>query len=133
MREGEPETFPGEVARRSVIPSCAHRRIVDAALRLGPHASRVEPAAVRNVKRARWFARRAGLAGNSPFLEAWDSGEQGPRVGMTRRLEDRVGLPFLDDAAQVHDGDPVAYVADRGEIVSDEDERQPETLFQTDQ
>lgn len=46
---------------------------------------------------------------------------------------DLLGRPRLDDPATLHDRDPVAEVADHGDVVADEDEAQPEPLLQLEQ
>ena len=57
-------------------------------------------------------------------------GEQRLRVRMARLGGDRLGRTVLDDLAQVHDGDRVAHVGHRGEVVGDEEVRQPEVALQ---
>src|SRR5580765_2627734 len=52
------------------------------------------------------------------------------RVWMHRRAIDLLPRPELDDLAEVHDGDAVGDVVDDGEIVCDEEVRQPELLLQ---
>jgi hypothetical protein len=49
---------------------------------------------------------------------------------MTRRVEQRVAAGKLDDLAEVHDGNAVRCVADHGEIVRDEDQRQTKVALQ---
>lgn len=50
-----------------------------------------------------------------------DGGEETLSVDVTRVVEDVGGAPLLDDAAQVHDQDPVAEMAHRAEVVGDEE------------
>ena len=57
-------------------------------------------------------------------MQARRGGEQGAGVGVARVGEQRIALGFLDDPAEVHDGDPVAEVADDSEVVRDEDHRE---------
>ena len=45
-------------------------------------------------------------------------------------VEELIGLGHLDDLAQVHHRDAVAHVAHDGEVVGDEDDRQPELALQ---
>ncbi len=47
--------------------------------------------------------------------------EQRRRVGVARMLVQELRLAHLDDAAEVHDRDPVGDVADHGQVVRDED------------
>ena len=49
---------------------------------------------------------------------------------MLRRAEDLVRLGDLDELAAVHHGDAVADVADRREVVGDEEVREPELGLQ---
>ena len=46
-------------------------------------------------------------------------------IGMLWRLEDRLGRPLLDDAAGIHDRDPVSEGGDDREIVGDEQRGKP--------
>ena len=48
------------------------------------------------------------------------------RVRVLRMLVDRLAVAELDDAAEVHDGDPVGDLPDHGQVVRDEDEGQVE-------
>ena len=52
------------------------------------------------------------------------------RVGVARRAVDLLGVGDLHDAAEVHDGDAVGDVAHHGQVVRDEDVRQPELVLQ---
>jgi hypothetical protein len=47
-----------------------------------------------------------------------------------RRTEQLLGLADLHDPAEVHHGDPVAHVADHGQVVRDEDVGEPQLLLQ---
>ncbi len=49
---------------------------------------------------------------------------------MARRGEERAGVGVLDDASQVHHGNPCRDDADDGEVVRDEDIREPEPRLQ---
>jgi hypothetical protein len=49
---------------------------------------------------------------------------------VTRIAEDLLALAFLDDLAQIHHRDPVAQMANDGEVVRDEDNAERETLSQ---
>src|SRR6058998_3569028 len=53
-------------------------------------------------------------------------GEEQARVGMARVVEERVDRALLDDLARVHDGRAVAQLCDHGEIVRDQQQREPE-------
>jgi hypothetical protein len=52
-------------------------------------------------------------------------GEEGLGVGVVRLLEQLFGWRHLDDAAEIHDGDPVGEVLDHAEIVADEEIGEP--------
>src|SRR5690606_41716088 len=60
-------------------------------------------------------------------------GEQGRRVRVARVAEQLGGGRQLDDAAEIHDGDPRREVLDHGEVVADEDVGEPEVLLQVHQ
>ena len=52
---------------------------------------------------------------------------------MLRPFEQVLGGSLLDDASQVHDGDAVGELFDHGEIVRDQQQREPEPVFQVGQ
>ena len=56
--------------------------------------------------------------------------EQRVRVRVPRAREELVGRRDLDDLAEVHDGDPVAHVADDREVVRDEEVGEPQLVLQ---
>jgi hypothetical protein len=70
-----------------------------------------------------WARRRAGY-------ETRDGFQQRARVGMPRIGEELVCRGFLDDATEVHHGDVVAKVANDGQVVRDEEQRQIEAPAQ---
>ena len=49
---------------------------------------------------------------------------------MLRSLQHGIRLAFLDDAAEVHDGDAMADLPDGPEVVADEQHRHVEALLQ---
>ena len=49
-----------------------------------------------------------------------DRAQQALRVGMARRAQQLDPRALLDDAARVHDGDPVGHLVDDAEVVGDE-------------
>src|SRR5207248_9228359 len=55
---------------------------------------------------------------------AWRAVEQRSRVGVTGSGEDLLSRTNFDDPAQVHDGHPIADMADNAEIVADEQHRE---------
>jgi hypothetical protein len=59
-----------------------------------------------------------------------DRRQQGGRVRVGRADVHLVGVPLLDDLAEVHHGDAVAEVADDGQVVGNEQVRQPEPVLQ---
>ena len=75
-----------------------------------------------------------GLAGEDDALavaldeRVGDGGgrQQGLRVGMGRGVVHLGGRARLHDATEVHHGDPVAEVADDGQVVGDEQEAEVE-------
>ena len=113
-----------EVARGPVAGAhLQQRRVFDVAEAVsGRRAARVEVTAARRLDRAghvagehdrtpQFFGRRVGDGHGR---------EQGLRVRVHRSLVELRVLRELDDAAEVHDGDPVADVAHHGEVVGDE-------------
>ena len=120
-----------EVARHEVARSdLAHLGLVRRAALLGVRAAGAEPAA------RRWRQGRRDLA-----ADALACHHGGLRIGLRDRAEERsgvrvrgcgvqlVGLRELAQLAEVHHRDPVAHVLDDGEVVGDEDERQPVLLL----
>ena len=89
-------------------------------------ASRVIRAAARRVERARQLALRLRRLA----AEVGNGGEQRPRVRVSGFARHLLGGPDLDDPAEVHDGDPVGDEPGDGEVVGDEDDRDPEVLAQ---
>ena len=53
-------------------------------------------------------------------VNARHGGQQGAGVGVARVAVKLVGGGGLDDLAQIHDRDPVADLADRAQVVRDE-------------
>ena len=74
--------------------------------------------------------RRAGDRGRGLCLQGDDRTEQRLRVGVTGSGEHRRHRPFLDDAAGVHDGHPVAGLGHDPEVVGDEDHGEAEAAPQ---
>ncbi len=83
----------------------------------------MEPASGREVDWT-WrftFDRRPG---DLSLVQARRGGEQCAGVGVAGVGEQRVAPALLDDAAEVHHGDPVAQVAHDSEVVRYEDHRE---------
>src|SRR5205823_14057347 len=59
--------------------------------------------------------------------------EEGARIGMPGVREYLLGPPVLDNFAKVHDGDMLADVAHRGQVVGDKEIGQPQPLLQVNQ
>jgi hypothetical protein len=47
------------------------------------------------------------------------------RIGVRGPFEDFAPVAVLDDAAEIHHGDPVAHVLDHAEVVADHDVGEP--------
>src|SRR5262245_10435898 len=96
---------------------------------LGMGAARVEMATQR---RRQWTGRVTGQDAPRPAFrrEHRHGREQGLRVGMARLREDGLGRRALDDAPEVHDGDARGDVLHDGQIVTDENVGEAETLLQ---
>ena len=54
---------------------------------------------------------------------AGNGAQQRARVGVLRRVEDRVDRALLHHAPEVHDDHLVAHLGDHAEVVGDEDDR----------
>src|SRR5262245_25136217 len=75
----------------------------------------------------------AGRRSLPPPVDARDRLEQAPGVTVSGVGEDLLSRSTLDNPAGVHDEDPFAELADDGEVVTDEQNRQPKLLVQPDQ
>ena len=111
-------------------------RVLLLADRLRDRAPGTEPAAHREPQRTRRVAdhRRSLVVGTGRAGgELGNRGEQALGVRMPRIAEQLPGRRDLDDAAQVHDRDPIAQVPDHGEVVRDQQQREPEFVAQVTQ
>ena len=103
------------------------RRILDRAVLFGDRATRVETAAARDEHGIRCLAlenlRLLPVARIAPR----DDRQERLRVRVLRVPHDRGCRPFLHDAAEVHDRDPLREAGRRGEVVRDHQDR--ETLL----
>src|SRR6185437_6074911 len=124
----------GEVAGREVLSVVVARgqdRILRFAARLRDRAAGAEPAPGRDAQRGRRVAGDGRAAAVHGALgHPGDRGEQAPGVGVAGRAEDLLGGRDLDDAAQVHDRDPVAQVPYHGQVVGYQQQREPEFVTQ---
>ena len=110
----------------------AHRlgfRHATRAFRPRMSAARMEGTARWNLARPGWLAEYGRLAHHSAF-QVRRSGEQRACIGMPWTLEHVSGGGGLDDASQIHDGDPIAETAHDGKIVTDEEIGQPQSAAQ---
>src|SRR3954451_15608080 len=93
-------------------------------------AARVEAARGRRRRRAGHVAAEdLPLAARARPRDRYRR-QQRAGVGVARVRVERVALGQLDDLAEVHDADAVAHVADDGEVVRDEYDRQAELALQ---
>ena len=128
---------PGEVAGDE--PSrfdLGERRVHGGArFRPGDRTPRVEAAPARHGERAGGVAAEDdSLAGGLHVrIGHRDGCQQGDGVGVQRAAVQVVGRRQLDEAAEVHHADAVGDVADDGEVVGDEHERQVEPLLEVDE
>ena len=79
----------------------------------------MQPAAGRRTERARYLAlqQQALARGFDSAIGDRDGGQQGPRIGVQwQGIQASLGRDFYD-LAEIHDGHPVAEMADHGEIV----------------
>ena len=123
----------GEVTGAAMAESAVLERRLDLGadlLRLP--AARAEAAAGGRVRGVRHVALEDDALALAALVGALDrhGREQGLRVGVRRPLVHVVAAADLHDLAEVHHGDPVGHVADDGQIVSDEDVREPELPLQ---
>ena len=116
------EKRPGTTSRSGGTVGAAHV--------LRHPAARVERAARRDPQQVRRQAADGG-EGLPLLVQARDRLEQAPGVGV-RRAPRRARGPSarLDDAAGIHDGDPVGDVGDDAEVVRDQDEPHLALLLQ---
>ena len=101
--------------------------------RLCEGAACVEPTSGRRVPRARDLALAAGSARRSRagVDPAPGTAERSARVyGWAGRSKIASARADLDDTAEVHDCDPVRHVAERVEVVGDDQVREPELATQ---
>ena len=63
-------------------------------------------------------------------VQAWDSLQQAPRIGLPWIAQDLCGLATLDDGAGLHHTSLWAEALDQGEIVGDEQIGQPQLAAQ---
>src|SRR6516225_2415359 len=112
----------------------AQGRRLTTATRKRVGAARVEMATLRGIDRARHVARQDhALAVPRPVFRDWHGREQRLGIRVQRRLEQAGFTGHLDDAAEIHDRYPVAYVLDHREVVGDEHIRQTELVLQVHQ
>src|SRR5438067_10511928 len=105
---------------RLVASPKAEYRVAGLAHRLGERAARMKPAARRGVDRVGWVAGDRRLLDALRRVHRRPRFEQGPRIGVLRRVEDGVDRTELDDPAEIHHEHAVADVAHDAEIVADE-------------
>ena len=115
-----------------MAPPVVDERRLDLGANLGRvAAARMEPAAARRVDRARHVPLEhdpLALRGQVRIRHR-DGREQRLRVRHDRPLVQLLGRRQLHELAEIHDGDPVADVADDAEVVGDEDVRQLELVL----
>ena len=56
--------------------------------------------------------------------------EERPRIGVHRLLKKGALRRGLDDLAEIHHGDAMGHVLDDGEVMTDEEQREPELFLQ---
>ena len=103
-------------------------RPLPAAAFVGKGAARVKGAARRRIDRVRHFT-RDGLA-LSMRIEPWDRLQQQPRIGVPRPGKQLIGRGDLDQAAEIHDADPVGDLIDHRQIMRDEQIGEAELALQ---
>ena len=117
--------WPASPARRSPAAAAAPGAALDGEAAARPEgAAAVEPRQVGRLAVDRVEARAARL------VEPRHRLQQRHRVGMARVVIDRLGAARLDDAAGIHDVDPVGVARHDAEIVRDDDQRDVEPARQ---
>ena len=111
----------------------AQLRPLAAAARVRDGTAGVEGAAPWRIERARHFAHDHHALVAQSRIGMRHRGQQQLRVGVSRPLGDLLGGAELDNAAEVHDGDPVAHVADQMEVMRDEQVGEAEAFLQLEQ
>ena len=120
-----------QVASRDVaVASRAQRRLLRTATIKSVGAARVKAASRGRIDGARHIALEDDASTGRSWLRYRYRGKQGLRVGMLRRPEELAFLRQFDDFAEVHHGHAVRHVLDDGEVVTDEQHREPELLLQ---
>src|SRR5581483_128152 len=116
LRRGPREVARDAVARGRLVKG----RLLDAADLGCDRAAGPEAAAAWRRERRRNVAAEDDSLGAAIWHRIGDGGEKRTRVGMLRLGEQPRRRSKLDDLAEVHHGDAVGDVADRGEVMRDE-------------
>ena len=116
-------------ARRGRRP-CGGGRRLDAAARLGRTGSGVELAARGPADQARYLALDRDQDAPPGRIRLRDALDQGLRIGMRRCGEHGLRVAELDQAAEIHDADPIGDVAHDWEIVGDHQVAEPMVALQ---
>ena len=98
--------------------------------RLGERAARVKAATAGRIDRAGWITGDRRFLDTARGIHRRARTEQRPRVGMQRPGEDVLGRPQFDHPAKIHHQHPVADIAHRVQVVTDEQIGQVELLLQ---
>src|SRR5712691_11769394 len=120
----------GEVACCARSSHVTKERLLLRAALLGPRTSRPEAASARWLQGGRNFAGQDDPPSLPPRVRHRDGGEQGARVRMGTTLEHLQGLSEFHDFSKVHDRDVIREVAHEGQVVRDEEVREPEVALE---
>src|SRR6266850_3103329 len=95
---------------------------------LGVKTARAERASVRRIERIGKLAlcRRERCA----TQRIGNGGDKGSRIRVRRPFEDFAPVACLHNAAEIHDGNPVAHVLDNAEVVADHNVGEAESFLQ---
>src|SRR5436190_24239190 len=99
----------------------------------GVRAAWMKWAAGGRIQRAWQFSARRGRSSAALRIHARGGGKESLRIGMPWRAESALGVRDFDDVAEIHDGNAVRDVAHQAKVMSDEENRQPQTLLQLEQ
>src|SRR5262249_7722985 len=99
----------------------------------GVRATRMEMTAARRIRRGGDLAGQLGESDAHRRSGNRRGRAERLRIGMTRRVKDLRDWPDLDDASEIHDGDPLTKLPDDAEVVRDEKKAQSTRLFQAPQ
>src|SRR5262249_21077771 len=116
-------------------PLLLERRIARAALVVGEWAAGREGASLGKTVERRHDARNlfeAPCAARGPASHAgqtWNRSQKSERVGMQRRLEQRIDIGLFDLFARIHHDDPLGGLSYDRDVMRDQEDASPERVL----